>query len=140
MSGKRQEKKDANVTALPRAETAPRRLVFVRDLVLDAYIGAYESEQGVAQPVRINMDVEVVEPSAPLGDRLEDVLCYNKLTQGVKAIIAEGHIKLVETLAERIASLALAHPLALSVRVRIEKPNAVAEAEAAGVEIWRIKR
>ncbi len=130
----------ADVAALPHAENRPQRTVFVRDLILDAYIGAYESEQGVTQPVHINMEVEVTEPSAPEGDRLEDVLCYGKLTQGVKAIIAEGHIKLVETLAERVASLALSHAMALSVRVRIEKPNAIPEAGAAGVEILRTKR
>jgi dihydroneopterin aldolase len=140
MSGAPRKTKDSGIAALPRADGAPRRTVFVRNLALDAFIGAYESEQGVAQPVRIDMEIEVTEPSAPEGDRLEDVLCYNKLTQGVKAIIAEGHIKLVETLAERVASLALSHPMALSIRVRIEKPNAIPEAGAAGVEILRTKR
>ena len=130
----------ADVAALPRAATAPRRRVFVRDLVLEAYIGAYESEQGAPQPVKINLEIEVVEPSNPISDRMEDVVCYNKLTQGIKAIIAEGHIKLVETLAERIADLALSHAMVHAVIVRIEKPNAIVEAAAAGVEITRTKR
>ncbi len=130
----------ANVAALPRAANAPRRKVFLRNLTLDAQIGAYDSEQGVAQPVRINLEAEVAEPSEPIGDRLEDVMCYNRLTQGIKAIIAEGHIKLVETLAERIAELALSHPMVEAIAVRVEKPHAIAEAEAAGVEIIRTKR
>ncbi len=128
------------ITALPRAANAPRRKIFVRGLVLDAYIGVYDSEQGAPQPVKIDLEVEVVEPSNPVGDRLEDVVCYNKLTQGVKAIIDEGHIKLVETLAERVADLALSHPMAIAVTVQIEKPYAIAEAAAAGVEITRTKR
>lgn len=128
------------VASLPRSATAPRRRVFVRDLRLDAYIGAYEREQGVPQPVRIDLEIEVVEPSNPVSDRLEDVVCYNRLTQAIKAIIDEGHIKLVETLAERIADFALSHPMIYSVMVRIEKPNAIPEAAAAGVEILRIKR
>lgn len=128
------------VAALPRAANAPRRRVFVRDLKLDAYIGAYEKEQGVPQPVKIDLEIEVMEPSNPVSDRLEDVVCYNRLTQGIKAIIDEGHIKLVETLAERVADLALSHPMIHSVLVRIEKPNAIPEAAAAGVEIVRIKR
>ncbi|MEM9619224.1 MAG: dihydroneopterin aldolase, partial [Pseudomonadota bacterium] len=81
-----------------------------------------------------------IEPSQPVGDRLEDVVCYDKLTEGVRAIISEGHIKLVETLAERVADLALSHPMVLGVMVRIVKPNAIAEADAAGVEIFRAKR
>ena len=139
MSDSEKQPAPSNVTAIPRRETAPRRFIFVRDLVLDAFIGVYDEEQGVSQPIRIDMEVEVREPAAPEGDRLEDVMCYNRLTTGVKDIIAGGHIKLVETLAERIASLVLAHPMALSVRVRVEKPNAIAEAAAAGIEIVRFK-
>jgi len=133
------QKISGDVTPLPRSESAPRRRVFIHGLVLDAYIGAYDHEQGAAQKVRIDLDIDVVEPAEPTGDRLEDVVCYNRLTEGIKAIIAEGHIKLVETLAERVAELAMAHPMVLAVIVRVEKPNAISEADAAGVEIERRK-
>ncbi len=129
----------SEISPLPRAATAPRRKVFVRDLELSAFIGVYDSEQGAPQPVTINLEIDVMEPSDPIGDRLEDVVCYNKLTQGIKAIIDEGHIKLVETLAERVADLALSHTMVETVTVRVEKPNAIPEAAAAGVEILRTK-
>ncbi len=129
----------SEIAALPRTATAPRRRVFVRGLMVDAFIGAYEKEQGAAQKVKIDLEIEVIEPSNPVSDRLEDVVCYNKLTQGIKAIIDEGHIRLVETLAERVAGLALSHAMVYSVLVRIEKPNAIAEAAGAGVEIMRTK-
>ncbi len=129
----------SKVSPLPRKAGAPRRKVFVRDLELSAFIGVYDTEQGAPQPVKINLEIEVMEPSDPVGDRLEDVVCYNKLTQGIKAIIDEGHIKLVETLAERIAELALSHAMVDTVMVRVEKPNAILEAAAAGVEILRTK-
>ncbi|MEO1240608.1 MAG: dihydroneopterin aldolase [Pseudomonadota bacterium] len=129
----------SDIASLPRSETAPRRKVFVRGLILDAFIGAYDHEQGVKQPIAIDLEADVVEPSQPVGDRLEDVVCYDKLTDGVRTIISEGHIKLVETLAERVAELALSHPMVLGVMVRITKPNAIVEADAAGVEIFRSK-
>ncbi len=131
--------KKSRIAPLPRPANAPRRKVFVKGLKLDASIGAYEREKLAAQPLRIDLELEVIEPASPAGDRLEDVVCYNRLTEGIKAIIAEGHIKLVETLAERIADLAIAHPMVLAVSVRIEKLKAIAEAEAAGVEIMRTK-
>lgn len=133
------KQKSGAVTPLPRPANAPVRKVFVKGLKVDAFIGAYDHEQGGAQPLRIDFELEVIEPADPAGDRLEDVVCYNKLTQGIKAIIAEGHIKLIETLAERIADLAIAHPMVLAVSVRIEKPQAIPEAQAAGVEIIRRK-
>lgn len=123
-----------------RPRHSATRIVFVRDLTLDAYIGVYDHEQGVAQPVRIDIDVEVEATGEPFIDSLDSVMCYNKLTRSVKNILADGHIKLVETLAEKIASIALIHPLAVSVRVRIEKPHALPEAAAAGVEVFRSKK
>ena len=123
----------------PSKTTNPARKVFVEGLVLEAYIGCYDHEQGQTQPVRIDMDLDVIEPDDPTADNLEDVVCYNRLTQGIKAIIAEGHIKLVETLAERIAALAIENKLVLSARVRVSKPEAIAEAIGAGVEIERTK-
>lgn len=134
-----ERQKPSEIAALPRSASAPRRKVFVHGLMLDAYIGAYESEQGVTQPIRIDIDMEVIEPANPVSDALEDIVCYDRMTDGVKAILAEGHIKLVETLAERVADLALSHPMVLSIMVRIIKPNAIKEAQAAGVEIIRSK-
>ncbi|MEZ5892162.1 MAG: dihydroneopterin aldolase [Parvularculaceae bacterium] len=136
----KRQKTPTDITPLPRSATAPRRRVFVHGLTLDAYIGAYESEQGVTQPVIIDVEAEVIEPANPVSEKLEDIFCYDALTKGVKAILAEGHIRLVETLAEHIADLALSHEMVLSVTVRVIKPNAIAEAQAAGVEIIRIKR
>ncbi|MHA7872603.1 MAG: dihydroneopterin aldolase [Hyphococcus sp.] len=133
------KQRPGEISPLPRSASAPRRKVFVRGLCLEAYIGAYAHEQGVRQPVRIDLEADVVEPSQPVGDRLEDVVCYDKLTAGIKGIIEEGHIKLIETLAERVAELALSHPMVLAVMVRILKPNAIAEADAAGVELYRTK-
>lgn len=127
------------ISPLPRAANAPQRRIFLRDLVIDAFIGAYESEQGVKQPVVVNIVADVIEPANPISDQLDDVVCYNKLSQGIKEIIAEGHIRLVETLAERIADLALSHAMVSAVWVRVEKPNAIVEAAAAGVEIIRTK-
>lgn len=132
-------RRPAKIAPLPQSATAPRRKVFVRGLELDAEIGAYEHEYGRTQRLRIDFEAEVIEPSEPAGDRLEDVVCYNRLTQGIKAMLAEGHIKLIETVAERIADLVMAHPMTMTVRVRIEKPGAIAEADAAGVEITRSK-
>ncbi|MCI5045993.1 MAG: dihydroneopterin aldolase [Aquisalinus sp.] len=118
----------------------PQRIVFVRDLQLDAFIGAYEEEMGQSQPVIINIEMQVEEPSNPVSDQLEDVVCYNRLVRGIEDIISAGHIRLVETLAERIAAMCLAHPMGLSARIRVDKPNAIAEAAGAGVEIIRYKK
>lgn len=118
------------------SETPPTR-VFVRDLVLDANIGVHEREQGRRQRVRFNVDLWVRLPEgAPRRDSLDEVLSYSTIVKGIRAIAEGGHINLVETLAERVAAMALADPRVALARVRVEKLDAYADATV-GVEIER---
>lgn len=124
----------------PKLADAGRGLrhVFVRDLTLPARVGLHTHERGQAQPVVINLDLAVRE-TAPAPKSLTDVVCYEAAVETIKAILAAGHIDLVETLAERIAQACLADPRVASARVRVEKPAAIAEAASVGVEIERAR-
>lgn len=114
------------------------RHVFVRDLRLDAHIGVHRHEEDSPQPIRVNIDLTVTEAAAPIGDRLENVVDYEHVVNGVRAIVAEGHLRLVETLAERIAAFALEDARVRAVRVRIEKLEIIPDAASVGVEIERL--
>ncbi len=109
--------------------------IFVRNFVLPIAIGVYDEEQGITQKVGFSIEAEVAAGVSPKGDDLDEVPSYDELTGAVKAVVAAGHINLVETLAARIAERCLADKRIVSVRVRVEKlergPDAV------GVEIVR---
>jgi dihydroneopterin aldolase len=118
-----------------KGSTAPYDLVFVHDLVLDAEIGVYSNEKGVTQRARFSVDIEVTPSDRPIDDDIGRVLDYDMIIKTIKDILAEGHINLVETLADEIASRCLTHPRAVSVKVKIEKLDK--EPDAVGVEIVR---
>jgi len=113
------------------------RHVFVRDLVLTCDIGIHPHEKGHPQRVRINLDLAVQDDGSPLADRLENVVCYEDVVTRIRAITGDGHINLVETLAERIAQTCLQHPDCHTVRVRVEKLDVFEDVESVGVEIER---
>jgi FolB domain-containing protein len=108
--------------------------IFVRDFVLPVRIGAYAHEREKSQRVRFNVDIDLRRLDHVPAD-MRDVLSYDVVTDGIGLIVAEGHITLVEELAERVAALVLAHPRVARVVVRVEKldirPGSV------GVEITR---
>jgi dihydroneopterin aldolase len=110
--------------------------VFVRDLVLDARIGVYAHEHGRTQRIRINIDLGVDLPVRGT-DELADVVSYETVVTGTREIVASGHVRLVETLAERIADRCLADRRVRTVRVRVEKLEVFPDAAGAGVEIER---
>ena len=113
------------------------RHVFVRDLELDALVGVYAHEKEAHQPIIVNIDLTVDEGLEPSEDNLTNVVCYETIVKKVKSILEDGHIGLVETLAERIAERSLEDKRVAAVRIRVEKLNAIAEARSVGVEIER---
>jgi dihydroneopterin aldolase len=108
--------------------------ILVRDFVLPIRIGAYKHEREKTQNVRFNVDVGIVR-SPHVAQDMRDVFSYDVILDGIRMIVAQEHIALIETLAERIAALILAQPRVVSVTLTIEKldvgPGAV------GVEIVR---
>ena len=120
------------------------RHVFIHDLVLQASIGIYPSEHLAPQRIRINLDLAVAdEGAAPMSraaigrDELERVVDYEAVANAARAIVASGHVQLVETLAERIAASIVTDSRVISVRVRVEKLDVFPDAGSAGVEIER---
>ena len=118
------------------ASTSPSRHVFVRNLVLPASIGIHRHEQDHPQRVRVNLDL-AVDDEAPVHDALSDVVCYETITDEVRAIVGGPHNNLVETLAERVAEACLRDPRVAHARVRIEKLDVWTDVESVGVEIER---
>jgi dihydroneopterin aldolase len=119
------------------------RKMFIRDLVLAASIGVHPHEHAATQRVRINLDMTIEDQQGNLSrpavgrDDLSRVVDYEAIVNRVRAIVAAGHVQLVETLAERLAETALADARVASARVRVEKLDVFADAASAGVEIER---
>ena len=117
------------------------RRVFLRNMVLQGQVGVLPQEHGRTQRVRINVEVEVEDDGdGPARDELPLVVDYARLAERVRATLAAGHVKLVETLAERIADAAFFDARIGSVRVRVEKLDIFPDMEAVGVEIERHRR
>ena len=125
------------VSPLPITPTRHVRLeaarVFVRGLNIDAHIGVYDHEHGRGQPLVIDVELEadLAEP-----ERLSQTINYETVATAAKALAASGHVQLVETFAWRLARTLLDDARVNRVRVRVEKPQALApDAAAAGVEV-----
>ena len=110
-------------------------LILVRDLVMPASIGIFRHEREAPQRVRVSVAVEVArrvgEPQ-----NIGETLSYDLITDGVRGIVAAGHIDLVESLAERVAAHVLLLPGAVRTTVRVEKLDII-PGGAVGVEIVR---
>lgn len=111
--------------------------MFVHGLRLDAEVGVYPSERGRKQPLILDVELDVAIGGV---EHLADTVNYERVVEAAKAVAAEGHIELVEIFAQRLAERCLAEPRVTRVRVRLEKPQALApDAAGAGVEIVMVR-
>lgn len=108
--------------------------VFVRGLRVEAGIGVHDHEQGRLQPLVIDVTLELELAPAPV-ERLADTINYETVAAAARAIVADGHVGLVETFAERLATACLDDARVRRCTVRIEKPGALDAAAAAGCEV-----
>lgn len=113
------------------------RHVFVRDLEVMALIGIYDHEKVNPQRIIVNIDLSVHEAEGPITDEISHVVSYEIIAKKVETIVAEGHVNLVETLAEKFAESCLRDKRVAAARVRIEKPDIIPNARSVGVEIER---
>lgn len=116
----------------------PLDRISLRDHIVDVEIGAFQQERGLTQRICFNVVVEVRPHDSDLGDDVDRILSYDKVTEAIAAELAAERLNLLETLAERVAERVLLEPLAMRVFIRIEKldrgPGAL------GVEIVRARK
>jgi 7,8-dihydroneopterin aldolase/epimerase/oxygenase len=115
------------------------RHVFVRDLEVMATLGIYEVEKLAPQRIIVSIDLSVREGKEAVADDISNVVSYEIVVKKVEAIIAQGHVNLVETLAELIAASCLRDKRVVAARVRIEKPDIIPNARSVGIEIERVR-
>jgi dihydroneopterin aldolase len=122
------------------AQPTELRRVFVRDLVMSCSIGVHAHEHEHKQRVRLNLDLDVLETIEPIADDLRNVVCYDEIISAVRRIVDAGHVRLIETLAERVAALCLADPRIRVARVQIEKLDVYKDVASVGISIVRHNR
>ena len=126
----------------PPQVTGNRYHVFLRDLELTASIGVYAHEEQKTQRIRVNIDLTLQHDPASAQNRaagredLSEVLDYQRVARTVRSLIRNGHVKLVETLVERLATACLSlDPRITSAYVKVEKLDVFPDAHSAGVAI-----
>ena len=123
----------------PVLSSAPhsRDCIFVHDHVIDCNIGIYAEEKGVTQKVRISVDAYLAPGLRSTVDEMVEIPSYTDIIDAVADITASGHINLVETFAEDIATRLLRDDRIGGLLIKIEK---LERGPIRGVEIYRTRQ
>jgi dihydroneopterin aldolase len=124
-------------------DTDDRIRIFVHDCRVPLNVGLYESEIGHPQPVLINVECE-----AHLSRRYDDiadkelshVINYQPLYEFITTeLVQMGHIYLLESVADTIASFCFRDARIIKARIRLEKTSIFPGAAGGGIEIVRTR-
>jgi 7,8-dihydroneopterin aldolase/epimerase/oxygenase len=106
--------------------------IFLAGLEMPARIGVHDHEYGRTQMLLFDIEIKLTPTTE---DEIANTLDYETVVEVVERVLGEGHIQLVETVAQRIAHALQCDPRLDEVAVRVTKPTALPRARTAGV-IW----
>lgn len=101
-----------------------RDRITLTGLRVHAHHGVYDAEREHGQPFIIDLTVFVDLASAAAGDDLARTVHYGELAEAVVAAVERDPVDLIETVAERVAGVALEYPAVDEVEVTVHKPEA----------------
>lgn len=114
--------------------------IFVNKMEFYGYHGVFPEETKLGQRFKVDLVVELDLAKAGKSDNLEDSINYGELYEVCKGIVEGKPYKLVEAVAERIASELLTKftPIALcTVKVYKPDPPIAGHYESVAIEIVR---
>lgn len=86
--------------------------------------GVYDHERAEGQQFVIDLRLRVSLAAASASDDVADTVHYGELAERVAAVVSGEPVNLIETLAQRIADVALTYALVERVTVTVHKPDA----------------
>jgi dihydroneopterin aldolase len=98
--------------------------VSLRGLRVHGRHGVHSHERRDGQDFVIDAVLGLDTRSAAAGDDLSRTVDYGILAERLAAVVAGEPVRLIETLADRLARVCLAEPLVQEVEITVHKPQA----------------
>jgi dihydroneopterin aldolase len=109
--------------------------IILTGLRASAFHGVLEHERRTGQVFIIDVVVHLDLAAAAASDDLDQTIHYGELAEQVVAAVESDPVDLIETVAERVAGVVLAHRAALATTVTVHKPSAPISVPFADVSV-----
>ena len=111
--------------------------IFVKNLVLGAYVGIYPNEKINKQRIRFNVSISAKDNIKKENNDISQFVSYEDVINKIKKVLSLGHIPLLEAMADKIADECLKNKKISLIKIRIEKLDIFKDAESVGIKIIR---
>ena len=111
--------------------------IFIKGLVLKAYIGIYSDEKINKQRIRFNISISAKDNIKKENNDISKFVSYEDIINKIKKVLSHGHIPLLETMADKIADECLKNKKISLIKIKIEKLDIFKNAESVGIKVIR---
>ena len=117
-----------------------KRTVFIKDFIIEEIIGIHEHEKIKKQKIKFNIVLDVNQSSVPDEKNIKSIVDYEKITNKLENLTKSKKYNFLESLAEDSFKEIFEDNRINSVTIKIEKPEAIKNAESVGVEVFKTRK
>ena len=114
-----------------------KRTVLIKDFLINEIIGIHKHERINKQKIIFNIVIDVNKNILPDENNLSSVVDYEKITNKLKNLAKSKNYNFLESLAEDSFKEIFEDKRINSVKIKIEKPEAIKNAMSVGVEVFK---
>ena len=114
-----------------------RRTVFIKDFIIQEIIGIHEHEKTKKQKIKFNIVVNVNQNTVPDEKDIKSIVDYEKITNKLENLVRYKKYNFIESLAEDSFKEIFEDKRINSVKIKIEKPDPIKNADSVGVEVLK---
>ena len=114
-----------------------KRTVLIKDFIIYEIIGIHQNEKVNKQKIIFNIVIDVNQNIFPDENNLSSIVDYEKITKKLENLVKNKKYNFLESLAEDSFNKIFSDKRINSVKIKIEKPDAIANAQSVGVEVFK---
>ena len=121
-------------------KSSVKRTVFIKDFVIEEIIGFHESEKIKKQKIQFNVVLNIDQRTIPNERNEKSIVNYEKITKKLEKLVKNQKYNFLESLAEDSFEEIFKDKRINSVKIKIEKPDAIKSANSVGVEVFKTRK
>ena len=114
-----------------------KRTVFIKDFIVHEIIGIHDREKVKKQKIKFNIVIDVNQNTIPDEKDIRSIIDYEKIITKIEKITKRTRYNFLESLAENSFKEIFEDKRINSVKIKIEKPDAIKNADSVGVEVFK---
>ena len=123
-----------------KEKSSIKRTVFIKDFIIKEIIGIHEHEKIKKQKIKFNIVLDVNQSYIPDEKNIKSIIDYEKIANKLENLTKIKKYNFLETLAEDSFREIFEDKRINSVKIKIEKPDAIKNAGSVGVEVFKTRK